>query len=138
MSSRVRLIIVAAVLVFSSVLSADDDTIKLTLKSSFQTGIIGKSELEIGAYHSATRKLFVVAGERPVIRILDISRPDAPALIREVDVSALGSAANSIAISGDLVAAAIEGRVKTDPGKAAFSPCRVVFLKMSPSVLYQI
>ena len=111
------------IILFSLLLSAHalaDDKLQLKAVGSFHTGEFNKSEMEIGAYHPGSKRLFVVAGESPVIRIIDISDPAQPRLLKSIDVSSLGSAANSVAVHGDYIVAAIEAKEKTDPGKAAF------------------
>lgn len=97
-----------------------DDRVMLKVLGTYKTGVFGKSELEIGAYHSPSRRVFVVAGEAPHIRIIDISNPAMPKLKGNIDISGLGAAANSVAVFGNIVVAAVEARVKTERGVAAF------------------
>lgn len=74
---------------------------------------------EITAYDEHTKKLFVVtnAGSRTQIDVIDLTNPAAPVLLTAIDVAPFGGHVNSVAVYDGHLAAAIEGFVKTDPGK---------------------
>jgi len=74
---------------------------------------------EISAFDPLTKKLFVVnntAGNNR-IDVVNLSNPSAPVLITSIPVSPYGGLVNSVSVKDGKVAAAIEGTVKTNPGK---------------------
>lgn len=74
---------------------------------------------EISAYDPLTKKLFTVAnaGITTSIEVLDLSNPSSPVRIGSINISPYGGGVNSVAVSNGRLAAAVEGVVKTDPGK---------------------
>ncbi|RMH28523.1 MAG: alkaline phosphatase [Planctomycetota bacterium] len=82
---------------------------------SFRSGGVGAAE--IGAYHPATRRVYFTNAERNAIGILDVSDPASPVAIRWIDLAPYGGGVNSVAVSERLIAAAVEGVVKQDPGR---------------------
>ncbi|MBD1843497.1 choice-of-anchor I family protein [Cyanobacteria bacterium FACHB-63] len=74
---------------------------------------------EISAYDAGTKRLFVVSG-RATMQVLDISNPNNPTLAQEIDLSAYGAGANSVAVNNGLVVIAVEANTKTDPGRVVF------------------
>ncbi len=79
-----------------------------------------ESAAEIVAYDARQRRLFVVNANDVTVDVLDMSNPSMPSLMTTIDASAEGGVANSVAVSGNLVAVAIEATTKTDPGKVVF------------------
>lgn len=100
--------------------------------SSTTIGEVGAAE--ITAYDPSTKKLFVVtnSGGFSKIDVLNLSNPSAPAIIGFIDISPYGGGVNSVSVSDGKLAAAVEGFVKTDPGKV------VVFKTSDHSVIKQI
>ncbi len=87
---------------------------------TYKTGIYDASAAEIVAYDPATQRLFVVNANTPSVEVLDISNPSRPTKLFDIDPSAYGAAANSVAVANGIVAVAIESAVKTDPGQVVF------------------
>jgi DNA-binding beta-propeller fold protein YncE len=83
---------------------------------------------EIAAYDSATQRVFVVNLAHRRVDVLNISNPAAPFLADFIDIAPWGSQANSVAVRDGLVAVAIEGVIKTDPGTVAFFTAAGVYL----------
>ena len=75
---------------------------------------------EINAYDPATKRLFVTNGKLGTVDVLDLSIPSQPRLAATLEISDLGSGANSVAVHDGLVALAIEASPKTSPGKVVF------------------
>ena len=75
---------------------------------------------EIVAYDARQSRLFVVNANDVTVDVLDMSNPAVPSLMTTIDATAEGGVANSVAVSGSLVAVAIEASTKTDPGKVVF------------------
>ena len=95
-------------------------TAQLNQLGTYATGIFAESAAEIVAFDAATDRLFVVNGADFAVDILDISNPTVPSKLSAIDVSAFGGGVNSVAVSGGIVAIAIEADIKQDPGMVAF------------------
>ncbi len=87
---------------------------------TYETGVFDEAAAEIVAYDPGTRRLFVVNAQVPTVEVLDISDPSNPAKLFDIDPSAYGAGANSVAIANGIVAIAIESKVRTDPGSVVF------------------
>lgn len=108
-----------------------EDASGFAVISSINIGKTGAAE--ITAYDPDTKKLFVVTNTVTTqIDILDLTNPIAPALIGNIAIAPFGGAVNSVAVYNGKLAAAIEGYVKTDPGKV------VVFNTSDYAVIKQI
>lgn len=114
--------------------------ISLSFLGRFGTGDFDESAAEIVDYDPATRQVFTVNANSGLIDVIDISAPTAPTLVTEIDVAAdiiaasdaavapaLG-AVNSVAVSGDSFAAAIEAGDKQANGYVAFYQTDGTFL----------
>ena len=80
----------------------------------------GLGAAEINAFDAGTLRAFVVNGARGNVDVLDLRNPSAPVRQGSLDISDLGGAVNSVAVSDGLVALAVEAAPKTAPGKVAF------------------
>ncbi|HEX2534894.1 MAG TPA: choice-of-anchor I family protein [Chitinophagaceae bacterium] len=90
--------------------------------SSFEmlsTLSVGKAgAAEISAFDPLTKKLFVVTNAGTSrIDVVDLSQPAQPKLTEAIDILPYGSMVNSVSVHNGLLAAAVEGAAKTDPGK---------------------
>lgn len=100
---------------------------------TYQTGLFDDGGAEIPAYHSASKRLFVVNGGAATIDILDLTDPSAPTLFASIDMEVLyGGGGNSVDIFGDLVAVAVEASPKQDPGQVVFFDPSGTFLGSVP------
>ncbi|WP_349616417.1 choice-of-anchor I family protein [Azotobacter salinestris] len=95
-------------------------TLRLSPLGTFHSGLFDQAAAEIVAHDPHSQRLYVVNAASGRLDVLDIHDPAAPALLFSIDLSAHGAAVNSVAVHGGLVAAAVEARSKTDPGKAVF------------------
>lgn len=105
--------------------------IRASLAGRYASGVFDEGAAEIISFHPASKQAFVVNAFAGTIDVLDLANVSAPALTNTIDVAAdvainqgmlatdLG-AANSVAVSGDLIAVAIEADVKQDHGYVAF------------------
>lgn len=84
---------------------------------SYTGGGVGAAE--IVAHDPETQRLFVINGLLNSVDVLDISTPAAPIRVTTINVGAYGLSANSVDVANGVVAVAIEGSVKTNPGKVA-------------------
>ncbi|HLO88904.1 MAG TPA: choice-of-anchor I family protein [Nostocaceae cyanobacterium] len=106
----------------------DNDTANNS--SVFLTRISGFSGTgaEITDYDPTSKRLFVVDGTA-FVQIINLSDPSNPTPISAIDLTAYGSAANSVAVKNGIVAIATEAATKTDPGKVVFYDTAGNFLK---------
>jgi len=95
-------------------------TINLNLIGTYATGQFDKGAAEIPAFDPSTNRLFVVNAQSVTVDVLDLSDPSNPVKIGEIDASALGGVANSVAVKNGIVAIALEANVKTDNGSVVF------------------
>ncbi|MEP3563202.1 MAG: choice-of-anchor I family protein [Marinobacter sp.] len=82
--------------------------------------VFDESAAEIIAHDPSGQRLFVVNAQAATVDVLDIRNPAEPALLDTIDASREGATANSVAVYGDLVAVAIEAKVKQAEGKVVF------------------
>lgn len=82
--------------------------------------VFDEGAAEIVAYDKGNKRLFVVNSGDTTVDVLDISDISMPVLLDTIDASAEGGGANSLAVSGNLLAVAIEANTKTDNGKVVF------------------
>ena len=77
---------------------------------------------EITAYDPRTMKLFVVnnAGEKSSVDVVDLEDPTSPMLITSIDITPYGAGVNSVAVSKELLAAAVESDEVDAPGSVVF------------------
>jgi DNA-binding beta-propeller fold protein YncE len=88
--------------------------------SSIGTGSIDGVGAEIVAYDRETRRAFAINSTDNTLAVLDLSDPSAPILQETVSLAAYGAGLNSVAVYEGLVAAAVEAKPKTDPGRVVF------------------
>ena len=74
---------------------------------------------EIAAYDPASKRLFSINLNLRQLDVLDLSNPESQVLA-PVQTVPLGGKPNSVAVRDGIVAVAIEGPVKTDPGTVKF------------------
>lgn len=104
---------------FAVCLSAQE--VKLERLGSYATGVFNRGAAEIAAHDSISQRLFVVNGDSRTIDILDIRTPSRPALVSRVNIPEVwGNSANSVAVYGGVVAAAIEAVDRQRPGSVIF------------------
>lgn len=97
-----------------------DPTSLLVPIGTYETGVFDASAAEIVVYDPATQRLFVVNAQVPSVEVLDVSDPSNPTKLFDIDPSAYGAGANSVAVNNGIVAVAIEAEEKTDPGSVVF------------------
>ncbi|HSM83176.1 MAG TPA: choice-of-anchor I family protein, partial [Nodosilinea sp.] len=88
--------------------------------ATYETGVFDASAAEIVVHDPVTQRLFVVNASAPTVEVLDISDPNNLTKLFDIDPSAFGAGANSVAIANGIVAVAIEAVEKTDPGSVVF------------------
>ncbi|HYO81641.1 MAG TPA: choice-of-anchor I family protein [Bryobacteraceae bacterium] len=108
-----------ACLVALSTLCAQE--LRLEKLGTHLTGVFNRGSAEISAYDAASRRLFVVNGDRRQIDVLDLDSPSQPRPVQAIRIDpAWGNAPNSIAVKNGVVAVAVEAARRTDAGSVIF------------------
>lgn len=97
-----------------------EKNIRLTPVGAYSAKVFDRGAAEIVAHDPGTQRLFVVNGAASAIDVLGIADPAHPTLLFSIDVKPYGDQANSVAVRGGVVAAAVQTDPKTDPGKVVF------------------
>ena len=106
------------------------NALNVTSIGSYASGL-GEETAEVVVYDKAQQKLFVMAniedggtpGADGLIQVVDFSDPTAPAFLSNIDVDAVVpdfGGINSLAVSNNVLAVAVENAVKSDNGFVAF------------------
>ena len=82
--------------------------------------VFDESAAEIVAHDAVNQRLFVINANAATVDVLDIRDPSAPVRVNTIDATREGASANSVAVHGELVAVAIEAKVKQANGKVVF------------------
>ncbi len=93
---------------------------QLQYLSSYYTDVFDEGAAETAAFDAAAARLFFTNANANTLGILDISDPNAPALVQEIDLSPYGAGVNSVDVANELVAVAIENDDKQSPGIVVF------------------
>ncbi|MCU0476375.1 MAG: alkaline phosphatase, partial [Anaerolineae bacterium] len=104
------------------------DGLTLTPLGTYATGAFDEGAAEIVAYDAATQTLFVVNGAASTVDLLDMTDPTTLTLKAQIDASAYGDAATSVAVYNGLVAVAIPAEETGDNGVVAFFSADGAFL----------
>ena len=94
--------------------------IGLVALGTYDSGRFDAEAAEIVAFDPASARAFVVNGGDKSIDILDLRDPTTPALISQIDITAIGAGANSVSFKDGVVAVAVENNDKQANGFAAF------------------
>ncbi|NDJ78626.1 MAG: alkaline phosphatase [Chloroflexi bacterium] len=113
-------LLIVVILLALAVPMAAQDSLTLEVLGSYSHGAFDEGAAEIAAFHAPSATLYVVNGDSDTIDLLDISDPAAIALKSQIDVTAYGDSAQSVAVSGDVVAVAIAADPAQDPGFVVF------------------
>jgi hypothetical protein len=113
--SIARSVLAATVVALSSLALAVGHVV-LTPLGGYDHGGFDEGAAEIVAYEPVSQRLFVVNAEAVTLDVLDIADPTAPVLVEQLDMSAYGGGANSVAVHGGYVAVAIEADDAQAPG----------------------
>lgn len=106
----------------------------LTLEKIGQYAGGGAGASEITAFDPESHRLFVVNGALGTVDVLDLADPRTPVSVGTITVGSFGKGANSVAVHDGIVALAIEGNDKTQPGTAAFYRAATLELLSSVTV----
>ena len=99
-----------------SVEASDSTSITLKQIGRYSAGVSTNPDeprTEISAFDPTSKRLFSINLNLRQLDVLDLGAPETPVLVQSVP---LGGKPNSVAVSRGVVAVALEGAVKTDPG----------------------
>jgi hypothetical protein len=102
--------------------------IELSPIGQYTTGAFGQTSAEISAYDPASKRLFVTSATLNTVDVVDLADPTAPLKLFTIDAALYGAGVNSVAVSGGVVALAVEASPKTDPGSVVFLDVNGVYL----------
>lgn len=108
--------------------AAGSHSITLTQIGRYNAGpstVADEPRAEIVAFDPASKRLFSINLNLRQLDILDLSAPETPVLVQTV---ALSDKPNSVAVRKGIVAVALEGAQKTDPGSIKFFNASGTFL----------
>lgn len=94
--------------------------ISLNLLGTYHTGKFDDGGTEIVAYVESSQRLFSVNAADGTVDMIDMSSPNNPVLISQIDLTNYGGPANSVASYGSYVAAAIEASTAQNNGLVVF------------------
>ncbi|MGB0166599.1 MAG: choice-of-anchor I family protein [Luteibaculum sp.] len=92
----------------------------ISLIGTYKTMVFDEGAAEIVAYDSINQQVFFTNADAASIGILDVSDPSNPSFIKNIEITTYGSNANSVAVSGNVVVAAVESTDGLANGKAVF------------------
>ncbi|WP_380674347.1 choice-of-anchor I family protein [Salinigranum sp. GCM10025319] len=98
-------------------------TVRLESIGRYQSGLFDEGGAEIVDYHPPTQRLFVINADLGGVDVLDVSDPTDPTKVAALDVAgelAGVSSANSVSVSTETVAVAIEAANAQEPGQVGF------------------
>ena len=107
-----------ASLLAMSIINLYGQDVVLKHLASYETHIEGSAETV--AHDPINQQAFFTNSADNSFTIVDISNPELPTLVKNIDLSSYGAGPNSIAIHGNLVAVAVEADPKQNPGKIIF------------------
>lgn len=100
--------------------ASDSRSITLTQIGRYSAGpstVADEPRAEIAAYDPASKRLFSINLNLRQLDVLDLSAPESPVPVQTIP---LGAKPNSVAARNGIVAVALEGAQKTDPGSVKF------------------
>src|SRR4030095_9431063 len=81
----------------------------------------GPLAAEITTFDDVSKRLFVASATFRTVDVFDMKDPAAPEKIGTINLSAFGSSVNSVDADNGVVAMAVQGPLKTDPGTNALA-----------------
>jgi len=115
-----RRLAIAATGVLALAGAALADPMTLTPIGTYATGVYDGGGTEIASYDPQTMRVFSVNATTGAVEVIDLSDPTNPVFLFAIDLSPWGNAANSVDVHGGVLAAAVEGSPKQDPGRIVF------------------
>ncbi|MFN7120192.1 MAG: choice-of-anchor I family protein, partial [Saprospiraceae bacterium] len=101
--------------------------LKINYLSTYRTNVFDEGAAEIAAYDAASARLYFTNTNANTLTILDISNPATPTKFADISMAAYGGDISSVAVHNGLVAVALAGSSKTQPGKVVFFNAAGIF-----------
>lgn len=120
MKQNFKTILLLLIIVLQSGWLFSQSIIDLKLIGRYSANTYDEGGAEISAYDAVSRHLFSVNAFTDAVDIIDLGDPTAPALLTSIDLSTYGKGANSVAVYGGILVAAIENFDKQADGLAVF------------------
>jgi len=115
-----RPLVLLSSLCSASTAFAGGPSIALTHLASTPRAGYDSAAAEIVAFDPASKRAFVVNGLTNNLDIFDLSIPGAPIAAGAISLLPFGGGVQSVAVKNGIVACAVQGALKTDPGAAVF------------------
>ncbi len=107
-----------ALIIFVGTLPAA--ALELPTLSTVKLGSFDSGAAEMLDYDKDTKRVFATNSENNTISIIDISKPEAATLLKEIKLSEYGSSLTCVATKDGLVGVSMLGDAKQSPGKVIF------------------
>ncbi|MFM8361333.1 MAG: choice-of-anchor I domain-containing protein, partial [Haliscomenobacter sp.] len=96
---------------------AFSQTLQLTPVATHHTGLFDLGGAESVAFDAATKRLFFINAQANQLSILDLNKPESPALVDSIRLNAFGDRPTQVIASNGRLAVSIVAFPPTDPGK---------------------
>ncbi|MCG2634601.1 MAG: choice-of-anchor I family protein [Gammaproteobacteria bacterium] len=116
--TKLGLVAAVSLAPFTAIAAKPLQDVELQPLATYDSGL-GEGAAEIVAYDATTQRLFIVNATTTTVDVLDISNPGTPELVTQIDATALGNGANSVAAHNGKVAVAIQAEIKQAAGTIA-------------------
>lgn len=114
----------------------EEASVQPSLLGTYKTGIFDESAAEIVVHDAKRQRLYVTNAHDKTIDVLDFQDPKNLTKLTSLSIKPYGKNINSVAVHGDLIAAAIEAKVKQNEGVVVFfSPEGAEVAKVSVGAL---
>ncbi|MCB0707072.1 MAG: choice-of-anchor I family protein [Saprospiraceae bacterium] len=100
--------------------SIPDAVVQLSFVTSYAVDPDNAASAEIVAHDPVSQRLFSTNSIENTLEVLDFSDPQNIQAIASIDLSIYGGGVNSVAVSNEIVAVAVQAAEKTDPGAIVF------------------
>lgn len=124
-----KILLTALVLIMSSLMAHAQSPLTLRPVSTYFTGAFDEGAAEIVAFDAGSKRLFFSNAQQNTVIVLDMKDPLNPVPVDTIALAAYGGGVNSVAALNGLIAVAVEGNSKVEPGKVVFFDSNGTFLK---------
>jgi predicted RecA/RadA family phage recombinase len=120
MQLRMAMAVLLVALIGMQKAVAEEEGKRPSLLGTYKTGIFDKSAAEIVVHDAKRQRLYVTNAHDKAIDVLDFKNPKNLTKLTSISIKPYGKNINSVAVHGDLIAAAIEAKPKQDQGVIVF------------------
>ncbi|WP_404310442.1 choice-of-anchor I family protein [Neorhodopirellula lusitana] len=105
-----------------------NDSFKISVVSTFETGVFDESAAEIVAHDPQAQRVFFTNSDANEIGVLDITNPASPIALDPITFPSGTGGVNSVSVSHGIVAVAVANQNPTNPGGVLFYDTNGAFL----------